>query len=151
MATYIHSRPEEDGLAQKAGSGEKAGSEPSKCRVRTKVPGQGPDEVQGECRVSAEKCRVQECYNIFSQRALFLVLLSSQTLYDLFLSSLPESGLLEPTLVTAESGTEYRVKCRVECRVESEFRLKCRVECRVGSEYQAKCQVECRWMITSMN
>jgi hypothetical protein len=26
------------GLAQKAGSGEKAGSEPSKCRVRTKVP-----------------------------------------------------------------------------------------------------------------
>jgi hypothetical protein len=41
------------GLAQKAGSGEKAGSEPSKCRVRTKVPSQGPGEVQGECRASA--------------------------------------------------------------------------------------------------
>jgi hypothetical protein len=111
--------------------------------------------VQSECREVPSTSKVQECYNIFSQRAFFLVLLSSQTLYDLFLSSLPESGLLEPTLVTAESGTEYRVKCRVECRVESEFRLKCRVECRVecrvGSEYQAKCRVECRWMITSMN
>jgi hypothetical protein len=42
-----------EGLAQKAGSGEKAGSEPSKCRVRTKVPSQGPGEVQSECRASA--------------------------------------------------------------------------------------------------
>jgi hypothetical protein len=38
------------GLAQKAGSGERAESEPSKCRVPTKVPSQRPGEVQGECR-----------------------------------------------------------------------------------------------------